>query len=142
MNNVLDKLKVPSIGLLICGILSGFTGILTLVSGLIRLIGLRGIEKLPTDEAERIGYLMGTFGGYGLALISLIFAPIIVIGAIKMMKGKSRNIALASAIFSILPITSCCFFISIIFGVWALVVLLQPDVKEFFQNGGEKLPNW
>lgn len=137
MNNVLDKLKVPSIGLLICGILSGFTGILTLVSGLIRLIGLSGIEKLPTDEAERIGYLMGTFGGYGLALISLLVAPLIVVGAIKMMKGKSRGMAMASAVLSILPITSCCFFISIIFGVWAIIVLIQPDVKEFFQLGGE-----
>lgn len=140
MNNVLDKLKIPSIGLLICGILSGFTGFLTLISGLIRLIGIVGKEKLPTHEAERIGYLMGTFGGYGLALISLLIAPVIVVGAIKMMKGKSRGLAFAAAIFSILPFTSCCFFISIIFGVWALVVLLQPDVKEFFLNGGE--PNF
>jgi hypothetical protein len=117
MNNVIDKLKIPSIGLLISGIV--------------------GKENLPTHEGERIGYLAGTFGGYGLALISLLVAPVIVIGAIKMMKGKSRGLAFVSAIFSILPVTSCCFFVSIIFGVWALVILFQPDVKEFFQNGGE-----
>ena len=135
-NDVLQKLKVPSIGLLISGVFGGFLGALALVSGLMRFSGIAGKEKLPTDEAERIGYVVGTVGMYGIAVISLIVAPLIVFGAIRMMKGQSRGLAIASAILSILPLTSCCFFIGAIFGIWALVVLMQADVKAFFQNGG------
>lgn len=137
-NNVLQKLRVPSIGLLISGIFSGFFGAIALVSGLLRFSGMSGKETLPTEQAERFGYFIGTFGIYGVAAISLIVAPIIVFGAIRMMKGQNRGLAMTSAILSILPVTSCCFFISLIFGIWAVVVLIQPDVKAFFQNGGEE----
>lgn len=137
MNNVLQKLKVPSIGLLISGIFSGFFGAVALVSGLVRFSGMSGKENFPTEQAERFGYFFATFGIYGIAAISLIVAPIIVFGAVRMMRGQSRGLAMTSAILSILPVTSCCFFISLIFGIWAIVVLIQPDVKTFFQNGGE-----
>lgn len=137
-NFVLQKLKAPSIGLLISGIFSGFLGAIALVSGLLRFSGLSGKETLPADQAERFGYFVGTFGIYGIATISLILTPVIVFGAIRMMKGQSRGLAITAAILSILPVTSCCFFISVIFGIWALIVLMQPDVKAFFQNGGEQ----
>lgn len=138
MTNVLDKLKAPSIGLLISGILSGFIGGLALVSGLLRFSGLTGRETLPSDEAERIGYYIGTFGGYGVGLISLIVSPLVVFGAIRMMKGQSRGLAITAAVLSILPVTSCCFFIGGIFGIWALIVLMQTDVKVLFQNDGQQ----
>lgn len=135
---ILQKLKIPSIGLLISGLLSGFIGLITLISGLVRFSVLSGKEKLPTDEAERLGFYFGTFGSYGIAVISLIVAPIVVFGAIRMMKGQNRALSIVAAVLSILPLTSCCFLIGGIFGVWALVVLMQADVKAFFQNGGEQ----
>lgn len=135
---ILQKLKIPSIGLLTSGLLSGFIGLITLISGLVRFSGLNGKVNLPTNEAEKFGYYVGTFGIYGIAVISLILTPLIVFGAIRMMKGQSRTLAMVAAILSILPITSCCFLIGGIFGVWALVVLMQADVKAFFHNGGEQ----
>lgn len=132
---ILDKLKVPGIGLIFTGVINGCLGALALISGLLRFSGIAGKEKLPIDEAERIGYLMGTFGGYGVGVLSLIVAPVIVFGGIKLIKGESRGLVIASAILSILPVTSCCFFIGIIFGVWTLVVLRNPDVKLLFQKG-------
>lgn len=137
-NNILDKLKAPAIGLIVIGALNGFTGLVILFSGIMRFSGIMGKEKLPTNEAERFGFLVGTFGSYGIAFLSLIMAPIIVFGAMKMLKGQSRGLALASAILAILPISSCCFFIGAIFGIWALVVLFKPEVKDFFANGGNQ----
>ncbi|MEK7723908.1 MAG: hypothetical protein AAB336_06135 [Acidobacteriota bacterium] len=137
-SDVLQKLKIPSIGLLISGVFSGFIGLIALISGIVRFSGIGGKEILPTDQAERFGYLLGTFGIYGIAVISLILSPLMVFGAIRMMKGRNRGLAITSAILSILPLTSCCFFIGAIFGVWSLVVLMQADVKSFFQNGGEQ----
>jgi hypothetical protein len=41
---------------------------------------------------------------------------------------------MAAAILAILPVTSCCFIVSIIFGVWTLVLLRNPEVKLYFQS--------
>jgi hypothetical protein len=136
INDAQQKLKVPGIGLIISGILNGGIGAISLVSGLLRFSGLIGKENLPADQSEKIGYLIGTFGGYGVGFLSLVAAPIVIFGGIRMLKGQSRGLVIAAAILSIVPLTSCCFIISIIFGVWALVVLRNPDVKMIFQNQG------
>lgn len=136
MNNPLDKIKAPAICLIVVGALNAAIGVLTLLSGILRLTGINGKETLPASEAERFGYYVGTFGSYGLALLSLIIAPVIIYGAIQMMKGRKFGLARASAILAIIPLTSCCFLIGIPIGIWALIVLSKPDVKSFFQNGG------
>ena len=142
MTDILAKLRNPAIGLIVSGCINGCLGALALLSGLLRFSGIAGKEKLPTEQAEKIGYLVGTFGGYGIGLLSLIVSPIIIYGAMKMMKGQSRGLAMAAAILSILPLTSCCFVLSGIFGIWAIIVLFQADVKAFFLNGGEQQANY
>lgn len=135
---VLKKLKIPAIGLITSGFLNGTLGIIMLVSGLVRFSGLQEKEQFPTEQAELIGYLISTFGIYGMALLSVIVAPIIVFGGIRMLNGQSRGLIIASSILSILPFTSCCFLLSAIFGIWALVVLQNSDVKTFFKNAGQQ----
>jgi len=71
-------------------------------------------------------------------LLALIAAPIIIYGAIQMMKGRKLGLAKASAILAIIPFTSCCFLIGVPIGIWALTVLSKPDVKAFFR--GENAP--
>jgi hypothetical protein len=135
MNILLKKIQVPATGLLVMGILNGITGLLILLSGLLRLAGN---ESLPTNSNERFGYLLSTGLGYGSSLLCLIASPLIVFGATKMMKGQSRKLGIMAAILSILPFTACCFLISSIFGIWALVVLMNSDVKAFFRDGGQQ----
>lgn len=135
MNNVLEKLKAPAIGLIVIGALNGVTGLLTLLGGAVRLTGILGPESLPADEAEKTGFLIGTAFGYGVALLSLAAAPVIIYGALKMLRGNSYALARTSAILAIVPLVSCCFIIGIPLGVWALMVLNQPDVRAFFEGG-------
>jgi hypothetical protein len=45
---------------------------------------------------------------------------------------------MTAAILSILPFTACCFLVSAIFGIWAIVVLMNSDVRAFFENGQNK----
>jgi hypothetical protein len=144
MNEILGRLKVPAIGLLITGVLSGALGFLTIISGLLRLAGALGKEQPIRDDAERLGYYFGTGLGYGIGVLSLLLAPVIIVGAVKMMKGQSRGLAMAAALFSLVPITCCSVPLGTIFGIWALVVLMNPDVKAYF--AGEYRPsapqNW
>jgi hypothetical protein len=132
MNDVLNKLKAPAICLIVIGALNGLISILTILGGVARFAGIGGRESLPTRDAERIGFYVGTFASYGSGLLALIVAPLIIYGAIQMMKGKKYGLAKASAILAIIPFTSCCFLIGIPIGIWALIVLSKPDVKAFF----------
>jgi uncharacterized Tic20 family protein len=134
INDILNKLKAPAIGLIIAGVLNFALGLLTVLSGLLRLTGIIQNDKPPTDEAEKIGYFIGTFGGYTVAVLSLIIAPIIVYGAIQMMNGRKYRLAKTSAILAVIPLISCCFIVGIPLGIWALVVLSQPEVKAFFSS--------
>ena len=135
MTNVEQKVKLPAIGLLIAGIINGAFAFVMLVSGILRLIAFsKGLEKLPTNEAERIGFYIGSFAGYGIGLITLLMSPVIVFGAVQMMRGKKYGLSKAVAILAILPFTACCMLVGAPMGIWAYIVLNQPDVKAFF-NG-------
>ena len=133
MNDILGKLKGPGIGLIVTGAINAIIGLLILLSGLMRLAGVTSVkEPRLSSDAEKVGYFIGTGSSYAIALLSLILAPVIIFGAIKLMKGQSKGLAKTAAILAILPFTSCCFIVGAIFGIWALVVLANPDVKAFF----------
>lgn len=132
-NDVLKQVKAPAIGLIITGSLNGMIGLMTLASGLLRLAGVIK-DQIPTNESERLGYYIGTGFSYGIGFFSLILAPLIIFGAVKMIKGEKIGLAKTSAILAILPLSSCCFIVGIPFGIWALIVLRKPEVKHFFEN--------
>ncbi|MEZ5428092.1 MAG: hypothetical protein R2747_17605 [Pyrinomonadaceae bacterium] len=134
MIDVLEKVKVPAIGLMVTGVLNGVIGVFTLFSGLLRLTGLIGQERLPTNEAEKLGFIMGTAFGYGIALIGLLAAPLIFYGGFRMLKGKSYKLSKTGAILAIIPLVSCCFPVGMVFGIWALTILSRAEVRAFF-NG-------
>ena len=134
-NDVLQQLRIPAIGLIIVGSLNGLIGILTLISGILRLAGYDNNDQIPTAESERLGYFIGTGITYGIGFFSLILAPLIIYGGVKMLSGNKIELAKTAAILAILPLSSCCFIFGIPFGIWALVILRKPEVKNFFEHG-------
>ena len=136
---MLRKLQTPAIALIVVGAINAVIGVMSLLSGLVRLAGSGGRGSAPSRSgAESLGFYVGTLMGYGISLMALIAAPVIIYGAIQMMKGRKLGLAKASAILAIVPFTSCCFLIGIPVGIWALTVLGKPDVKAVFR--GENLP--
>ena len=107
---------------------------MTLLSGLLRLTGLTGNEVLPTDQSERIGFFVGTVVSYCIALISLLLAPVIIYGAVQMMNGRKMGLAKIASVLAIVPLTSCCCIAGIPIGIWCLITLSKPEVKELFQR--------
>lgn len=130
----LQKLRAPAIGLIIAGSVNGVSGLIAVLSGLMRLTGLAGKETLPMDQAERMGYMVGTIVPYGVSLLSVLMAPVIIFGAVRMMHGKQRGLAKIASILAIIPVTSCCFLIGIPMGIWSLIVLAKPEVKAVFDG--------
>lgn len=81
-----------------------------------------------------MGFFAGFFGSTAFGVLSLLIAPVIIFGAIQMMKGRKYDLSKTAAILAVIPFTSCCFLLGAPFGIWALMVLSKPDVKAFF-NG-------
>ena len=128
MNDTLNKLKAPAIGLIIAGVLNAISGLYFLASALIQYS--RGaLDRTFSEEAEQFGFYIGFWGTAVLGILGFLVAPVIIYGAIQMMRGRSFGLSRTAAILAVIPLTSCCFVIGIPFGIWALVVLAQPDVK-------------
>jgi hypothetical protein len=125
----------PAVCLIITGGLNAAIGLYGLIGGIIQ-INNPANRPIVGNEAQRIGYYTGQSAVLTVFLLSLVTAPVIIYGAVKMIKGTSYNWAKASSILAIFPLTSCCFLIGAPFGIWALVVLSKPEVKMFFGRGG------
>jgi hypothetical protein len=59
---------------------------------------------------------------------------VIISGAVAMLRLNSYGTARLGAIFALLPICSPCIFFGIPLGIWAMVVLLNPEVKAAFKK--------
>jgi hypothetical protein len=134
-----DPLKIlnaPAIGLLVVGCMNGVAGLITLVSGILRLVGITGKEVLPTDRAEAAGFYFGTIATYAVALISMLLAPVIIYAAYQMLNGQKLALARIASVLAMLPLTSCCCVLGIPFGIWSLVSLSRPEIKELIRQQG------
>lgn len=134
MNEILAKLKTPAIALIVIGVSNFGLSLLAVFSGLLRLTGIGGLNELPMNYDERMGFIVGSVIVYGIASSGLIVGPIIVYGGIQMMNGRKYAFALTAAVLSIVPFISCGFFLSTPIGIWVIYILRDPEVKSFFKG--------
>lgn len=134
------KVTVPAIGLIVAAILCLLEAIYDLISIPSSAAKVQQIEAQMQDNPQALQFIQKiasiTSGplGYGTAILQIIIAILILIGAIKMKSLRSYEFAYATAILSVIPcINPCCAYIlSLIFGIWAMIVLSKPDVKSQF----------
>jgi hypothetical protein len=96
-----------------------------------------------TDEEkrqiDRVFDLLISPGFVGFLGTALFLNGIILIGAIQMLRMRTRALAVVAAILACIPLLSPCCFMGIPFGVWALVALFRPGIPEAF--GGPPTPD-
>jgi len=121
------KVKAPAIALIVASTLSilGYLGY-----GVLNLAVVQNM-RLPAaaNEAEAAGQRVGFAIGVASPFLGIIPQAITIWGAISMLKLKSYGVAMTGAIISVIP---CCSCLAIPFGIWALIVLMAPDVKQAF----------
>lgn len=125
-----EMLNIPSILLIIVGSI----GILAGLNALVQDSGTLPPELLEKPE---IAQFKGVFEGlltYNKvwAAIGMALNALIVFAAIKMRKLEIYGLALAAAIIAIIPCFNCC-CLPMPAGIWALVILLKPEVKASFR---------
>lgn len=77
------------------------------------------------------GYMFGFIMAIVGASLGILMCIIVLIGAVKMKNLRNYGFALTSCILSMLSPTCCC-FLGLPFGIWGLVALNNPDVKDAF----------
>jgi predicted Zn finger-like uncharacterized protein len=115
--------RLPATFLLIGGII-GITGaLLGVASGVIQIVAN------PDDN------FLGRVGAASGFLLTLAASIYVVMGANSMLQLKNHSIAKVGAILALIPcIGPCCAIPTLPFGIWALVVLMRPEVKAAFRS--------
>lgn len=132
-SRIQQQLRSPAVALIVTGSFNALLAVIVLLSGVARIVnGLPDTNM--SGDAERLGYVVGTIAGYGSGVLSLFVSPVIIAGAVGMLRGKNLGLARAAAILAIIPLTSCCCIAGIPVGIWTLIVLKKPEVQSYFYS--------
>ena len=125
----LDQLKGPAISLMVT---AGIGALWQLMLLLVNLTGagmgamMRGSQGMPNMLSGGIGAVINVIG--------LIMAVVVFMGALKMKNAESYGFAMAAAIIAMIPCVSPCCLLGLPLGIWAIIVLVKPEVKAAFQG--------
>ncbi len=128
-----DRVKAPAIALIVVGLLDALTGISWIMfRSLLRELFRNNMSQSDFERYER----SFSSGSHILTVIGIVvlltISGFIVFGGIEMMKLRNRPLAITASILAIIPCCDACCPISIPVGIWALIVLLNDEVKRAF----------
>ena len=132
MNDVRKRLQLPAIGLIVVGALNLLSGLVLILGRLVSIV--KGRDPVITDEDRRLGYMFAIIFFPIVSLISIAASPIIIFGGIQMLRARRYSIALWAAVLALIPLTSVCCIPGIPIGIWALIVLRNPEVRAAFES--------
>jgi hypothetical protein len=118
---VRGRLLAPAIILIV---LSAISLIAYAASLAIRLLA-GTIVPDQMDSSAKVGYLVGTFLPPLCNLVTLL-------GAVDMLRMRKYRNAMTAAIIACIPLCSSCLVLGIPFGIWAIVILRQPETIAAF----------
>lgn len=93
------------------------------------------VEAVEKQDAQS-QYNQGLMQTFGSGVVWGILSLLTLFGAFRMMALRGYGLAVTGAIIAAIPIVSCpgaCCFIGEIAGIWALVVLLNNEVRSAFR---------
>ena len=123
-----QQVSGPATGLMITAGVS----ILFQIVGLLIGLGLLGANLFGSGLGSGHGIAaIVAGGGMVLRIIGIGISIFIFMGAMKMKNLQSYGMALASAILALIPCFACC-LLGIPIGIWAIVILVKPEVKAAF----------
>jgi hypothetical protein len=126
---VANRVSAPAIALIVTAAVGLALQILSLPINLLQLAG--GAAAPPPMD---IPFVFDPRVAVASGVIGILIGIIVLIGALKMKNLESYGFAVASAIIAMVPCFSPCCFLGLPFGIWALVVLSDPQVKAAFRS--------
>ena len=133
-DDALNKVKGPAI----CLIISAGVGIAwQLFNVAMNLLGTGiGAASLAGSGGaeEGVQALMSGVLGVVFGVIGIIVGGVVIFGATKMMKLENHALAMTAAVIAMVPCISPCCILGLPFGIWALTVLNDANVKAAFSK--------
>ncbi|HOB54366.1 MAG TPA: hypothetical protein PK176_12480 [Acidobacteriota bacterium] len=134
-----QRLIGPAVGMIVAaGLDAGFDIFMVLSNLLVRPTFdrfLPGLEHVPHSSFTPWDPLSL---GLVLPVISLVFDAVICFGALQMQRARSYAWAMGAAMLSLIPcLGSPCLVLGIPFGIWAMITLMQPDIRRLFPGFNE-----
>ena len=99
------------------------------------LINAAAFKPVNAQEANPVATQIGFW--IGLAIVPgtcFLLNALVIIGAIQMKKMKTYAMAMTAAIIAVIPCVSPLCLLGLPFGIWALVVLNNANVKTAFRS--------
>ncbi len=126
-STALDQVRGPATALMVtAAVYAGFC----LLGFLGNVVGFSVTAfRAPVDVWR--GLSSGIFG-VATNFVTLAVSALIFWGASKMKQLENHGLAVLASILAILPCVSPCCVLGLPFGIWALVVLYRPEVKNAF----------
>lgn len=129
------QISGPSVGLLVTGIVGGVFSLIGMVA-LIIGAGITSVAGLESDWIDKIPWGIeeiyeGAFS-LGFTLIELLVAGFLIYVAFKIKELKQWGLGVAACILAMLPCVSPCCIIGLPIGIWCLIVLMKPEVRDSF----------
>jgi hypothetical protein len=125
-----EQIRLPATFLLVTGVLGALGAVVSLLANLLGAgIGMAGL--VPNEEAFD-SLMTGTVGVIS-AIVGLAVSGLIVFGALRMKELRTYPLAMAATVVAMIPCLSPCCLLGLPVGIWALVVLLKPEVKAAFR---------
>jgi hypothetical protein len=120
----------PATGLLVTGIIGAFFAGVGLIASIVGM-GIAPFirEEIPERYAE---FWEGSVGAAG-SIVEIVVAAFIIYAALKMKELRQWELSLAASIVAMIPCISPCCILGLPIGIWALVVLLRPEIKDAFR---------
>jgi len=133
--DIKTQVSGPSIGLLITGIIGAISSLGTLVSLLVGISFLsmpRFYSELPDDIPINVEDLFQGSFAIGSSFVGIVVAGLIIFAALKMKELEQWGLAFTASILAMIPCISPCCIIGLPIGIWCLVVLTKPEIKNAF----------
>jgi hypothetical protein len=143
-----QRAQAPGIGLIVIGVLNlllalvpSFYGLSASKMPLAQLEqDLRNQNPKGLDDLKAAGWTVADIRNlivnvsYSLAGADFLACFLVILGGVRMLSLKNYGLSVLAAIVAALPGLSCsgCCGVGAIVGIWALVVLLNPDVRAAF----------
>ena len=136
MSDPSKRVEVPSIFLIVTGVLGIVLQLYSVVSSLTKGNELppEVLSAIPADQQALVESVMGVAPVVGplIALCLAALSALVLVGGLQMKSTGSYALAMTGAIAALVPCSfACCLGLPV--GIWCIVVLMNDEVKAAFE---------
>jgi len=120
----------PAIALMVVGGIDLALGLLNLVLHIAMPAMVAGMGNRNRGNMDEV--MVNAMSGVCSGILGLIMGTVILAGALQMKNLRNYGMAMTASILAMIPCGNCC-LLGLPFGIWALVMLNNVDVKRAFR---------